>query len=78
MSKILCLNIKYELKKVMIVITQILTSLLILLSLFLIISIPISMAVRTKWEKFGSKYIRLSQLWLALVGATGIVASLSR
>lgn len=60
------------------VIVQILTLLLIFLSLFLIISIPLAMAVKTEWEKSSSKYIRLSQLWLALVGATGLVASLAR
>jgi len=62
----------------MTLIIQVLTSLLVLLSLFLIISIPVAMAVRTKWEESSSKYIRLSQLWLALVGATGLVASLGR
>jgi len=57
---------------------QILTTLLILLSLFLIISIPVAMAVRTQWEESSGKYIRLSQLWLALVGATGLVVSLAK
>lgn len=61
----------------MILIIQILTAVLILLSLYLIISVPIAMAIRTQWEEYSSKYIRLSQFWLALVGATGLAASLA-
>ena len=62
----------------MTLIIQILTGALIVFSIFLIIKIPVAMAVRTKWEQSSSKYIRLSQLWLALVGATGLVASIGR
>jgi len=62
----------------MIIVIQILTGALILLSMFLLISVPVAMAEKTEWEQSGGKYIRLSQLWLALVGATGLVASISR
>jgi photosystem II core protein PsbZ len=62
----------------MTLIIQILTSILILLSLFLVIAIPVALAQKTEWEQSSGKYLRLSQLWLALVGATGIVASLAK
>jgi photosystem II core protein PsbZ len=57
-------------------ITELLTTVLVLLSLFLIVSIPVAMAGRTEWEQSSGKYIKLSQLWLTLVGATGLVSSL--
>jgi len=56
-------------------ITELLTTVLVLLSLFLIVSIPVALAGRTEWEQSSGKYIKLSQLWLTLVGATGLVAS---
>lgn len=62
----------------MTLIIEVLTFLLILLSLFLVISVPVAMADGTEWEQSNTKYIRLSQLWLILVGATGFVASLAR
>jgi photosystem II core protein PsbZ len=62
----------------MFTIIQLLTSILILLSLFLLINIPVAMAERTLWEKYNKKYIRLSQLWFAIVGITGLAVSLTR
>lgn len=45
--------------------------------MFLLVAVPVAMAEKTEWEQSGGKFLRLSQLWLALVGATGLVASLA-